>query len=121
MSNRHREYHWTPCDPCLPFMDALILCPMLTRRMFLQLVGASGVAISGAEYLSQVAANAGPALLPGGSGGIEHVVVVMMENRSFDHFLGWLPGADGRTDMIYGAPGGKFYRNYPLAPDFQGC
>jgi phospholipase C len=28
--------------------------------------------------------------------GIEHVVVVMMENRSFDHFLGWLPGADGR-------------------------
>jgi phospholipase C len=28
--------------------------------------------------------------------GIEHVVVVMMENRSFDHFLGWLPGADGK-------------------------
>ena len=26
----------------------------------------------------------------------EHVVVLMMENRSFDHFLGWLPGADGR-------------------------
>jgi phospholipase C len=26
---------------------------------------------------------------------IEHVVVVMMENRSFDHFLGWLPGANG--------------------------
>jgi phospholipase C len=24
------------------------------------------------------------------------VVVVMMENRSFDHYLGWLPGADGR-------------------------
>jgi phospholipase C len=28
--------------------------------------------------------------------GIEHVVVVMMENRSFDHFLGWLPNANGR-------------------------
>src|SRR4051812_40445002 len=27
--------------------------------------------------------------------GIEHIVVVMMENRSFDHYLGWLPGADG--------------------------
>ncbi|HVU61291.1 MAG TPA: alkaline phosphatase family protein [Mycobacteriales bacterium] len=26
---------------------------------------------------------------------IEHVVVVMMENRSFDHFMGWLPGANG--------------------------
>ena len=23
-------------------------------------------------------------------------VVLMMENRSFDHYLGWLPGADGR-------------------------
>jgi len=28
--------------------------------------------------------------------GIEHIVVVTMENRSFDHFLGWLPNADGR-------------------------
>ena len=26
----------------------------------------------------------------------DHVVVVMMENRSFDHLLGWLAGADGR-------------------------
>ena len=25
-----------------------------------------------------------------------HVVLVMMENRSFDHFLGWLPGANGK-------------------------
>ena len=25
--------------------------------------------------------------------GIEHIVWVMMENRSFDHFLGWLEGA----------------------------
>ncbi len=32
---------------------------------------------------------------PRGSG-IDHIVVVMMENRSFDHFLGWLPGADGK-------------------------
>ena len=28
--------------------------------------------------------------------GIEHVVVVMMENRSFDHMLGWMPNANGR-------------------------
>ena len=34
--------------------------------------------------------------------GIEHVIVVMMENRSFDHFLGWLPGADGRqAGLVY--------------------
>ena len=29
------------------------------------------------------------------SSGIEHIVVVMMENRSFDHLLGWLPNANG--------------------------
>jgi phospholipase C len=27
--------------------------------------------------------------------GIDHIVVLMMENRSFDHMLGWVPGADG--------------------------
>src|SRR3546814_3907822 len=26
--------------------------------------------------------------------GIEHIVVVTMENRSFDHMLGWVPGAN---------------------------
>lgn len=26
------------------------------------------------------------------------VVVLMMENRSFDHVLGWLPGANGRQE-----------------------
>jgi phospholipase C len=45
----------------------------------------------------------------------------MMENRSFDHFLGWLPGADGRHDLTFPAPDGNVYPNYPLAPDFQGC
>src|SRR2546430_8544278 len=72
---------------------------MLTRRSFLQLMGAStGVALTGAEFLSQTVANAAPALSPHGSNGIEHVVLLMMENRSFDHFLGWLPGARGRHD-----------------------
>ncbi len=27
---------------------------------------------------------------------LDHIIVVTMENRSFDHMLGWLPGADGR-------------------------
>ncbi|GAB3655299.1 alkaline phosphatase family protein [Nocardioides korecus] len=35
-----------------------------------------------------------------GTSGIDHVVVVMMENRSFDHFLGWLPGARGRQSGL---------------------
>jgi len=29
---------------------------------------------------------------------IEHVVVLMLENRSFDHMLGTCPGVDGLVD-----------------------
>jgi phospholipase C len=54
--------------------------------------------------------------------GIKHVVVVMMENRSFDHLLGWLPGADGRqAGLVYTDSQGATFETYPLAPDFQGC
>ena len=42
-------------------------------------------------------AQADEAALPSPSSSkIEHIIVVMMENRSFDHLLGWLPGAHGR-------------------------
>jgi phospholipase C len=95
---------------------------MLTRRMLLKLVGASaGAALTGTELLSRAASAASPDVLPNGSRGIEHVVVLMMENRSFDHFLSWLPGADGRDDLAFESADGNTYRNYPLAPDFQGC
>jgi phospholipase C len=94
---------------------------MLTRRTFIKLMGASaGVAVTGSELLSQAAASAS-ARFPHGSKGVEHVVVLMMENRSFDHFLSWLPDADGRHDMTYLSTDGNVYPNYPLAPDFQGC
>ena len=50
------------------------------------------------------------------------IVVLMMENRSFDHVLGWLPGANGRQQGLrfidtHGAP----HSTYPLAPEWQGC
>jgi phospholipase C len=90
--------------------------------MLLQLVGASaGATVTGSQLLARAADAASPARLPQGSNGIQHVVVLMMENRSFDHFLGWLPGADGRTDLDFASTDGNVYRNYPLAPDFQGC
>lgn len=54
--------------------------------------------------------------------GIRHFVVVMMENRSFDHFLGWVPGADGRqAGLTYVDRAGVPHSTYPLAPDYQGC
>src|SRR3954449_12742278 len=42
---------------------------------------------------------------------IDTFVVLMMENRSFDHYLGWMPEADGRqaglTDVAGAGPADK--------------
>lgn len=57
-----------------------------------------------------------------GQSGIKHVVVVMMENRSFDHLLGWVPGADGKqAGLTFTNKEGVAHSTAPLAPDFQGC
>jgi phospholipase C len=54
--------------------------------------------------------------------GIEHVIVVMMENRSFDHFLGWLPNADGKqAGLSYADQTGAIQNTFHLAGDFTGC
>jgi len=53
---------------------------------------------------------------------VEHIVVVMMENRSFDHLLGWLPGADGKQEgLSFLDNAGVSHPTYALAPDFRGC
>ena len=59
------------------------------------LLGSAGRAGASGPRLDAVR-SAGVALPPPEKSGIEHVILVMMENRSFDHFLGWLPHADGR-------------------------
>jgi phospholipase C len=54
--------------------------------------------------------------------GIDHIVLVTMENRSFDHFLGWLPQADGQQEQLgYLDRTGVLQMTHRLAPDFQGC
>ena len=54
--------------------------------------------------------------------GIDHIVVVMMENRSFDHLLGWLPNADAmQAGLSYPDDNGVMQATYPLAPDYTGC
>ena len=53
---------------------------------------------------------------------IDTFVVLMMENRSFDHYLGWLPGADGRqAGLSYTDNTGKSFQTHRLTGDFQGC
>ena len=57
-----------------------------------------------------------------GLASVNHVVVLMLENRSFDHMLGWAPHADGQQEGLWFTDGsGQRHRTYTLAPDFQGC
>jgi phospholipase C len=50
------------------------------------------------------------------------VVVLMMENRSFDHLLGWLPGADGQQVGVRLADQmGAVHDSYRMGSDPQGC
>jgi phospholipase C len=75
-----------------------------TRRDFLKgALGGAGAVVLGrsvAGTAMRPAVNIGPLSVPSalpvpGRSGIDHVVVVMMENRSFDHFMGWMPNANG--------------------------
>ena len=102
----------------------------ISRRRLLSRTAVAAAALAGAGRVapSALAAPAQPAtgdavlLPPPERSGIDHVVVVTMENRSFDHFLGWLPGADGRqAGLTYRDRRGVAHATYPLAPDFQGC
>ncbi len=94
----------------------------LGRRDFLRAIAAA----SGAIALEPVGANrraqARLALPSPDASGIEHIVVVMMENRSFDHLLGWLPGADGRqAGLEYADRDGALHSTQALGADHTGC
>jgi phospholipase C len=53
---------------------------------------------------------------------LDTIVVLMMENRSFDHYFGWHPRADARnTGLRYPDGDGNMIRTHRLTPDFQGC
>ena len=53
---------------------------------------------------------------------IDTFVVLMMENRSFDHYFGWHPKADGRNSgLVYPDAAGNPVATHHLPPDFQGC
>jgi phospholipase C len=101
--------------------------PVLPRRTFLSAAtaAAGGLALACVDRTVGVpvlSSDTNPLPLDPRTCGIEHVVVMMMENRSFDHFLGWLPDADGRqAGLTYLDSAGVGHSTYALAPDFQGC
>ena len=83
----------------------------MDRRTFLKATG--GIAASTA--LS-------PEILQAAASQIKHIVVVMMENRSFDHFLGWLPNSNGvQAGLTYQDVKGVSHPTHALAPDWTGC
>jgi phospholipase C len=75
-----------------------------TRREFLQrtavtagLAAGMGLVLAPDTVLAHAARRQRAVRLPSPRNlPIDTFVVLMMENRSFDHYLGWLPGADGR-------------------------
>src|SRR4051794_2802322 len=94
----------------------------LTRR---QLLVGSAAAATGAVVSKATAAaprvRRTPALPNPASSGIDHVVVVVMENRSFDHYLGWLPGANGQqAGLQYPDDKGVLHATHHLT-ERQGC
>ena len=94
----------------------------ISRRRFLQGATATAGAVALGPLGRTRAALSQTTLPSPDASGIDHVVVLMMENRSFDHYLGWLPGADGRQKKLtYFDATGVAHQTHPLAPEFQGC
>ena len=75
--------------------------PEMTRRRLLTAAGAAAAATFAAEFLPANVRKALAAGPPRGSGSLQdvkHVVILMQENRSFDHYFGTLPGVRGFSD-----------------------
>jgi phospholipase C len=102
----------------------------LRRREFLQRTAAlAGLGVGAAALLSpetlvaEAAAKQARSKLPSPRNlPIDTFVVLMMENRSFDHYLGWVPGADGmQSGLSYVDRDGASHPTWRLNGDFQGC
>ncbi len=93
----------------------------LNRRQFLSAGAVAGAGLVLGDVLAPraLAAKGSASLPPSGAGApFDHVVVCMMENRSFDHFLGWLPGVNGiQSGLSFVDNSGTRYPTYNLASD----
>ncbi len=124
----------------------------LPRREFLRRAGLlAGAAVGAPAGLAACSSGKAPTTTfdsvidhPAAESGIDTVVAVVMENRSFDHMLGWLATdeayldagrrrfgsgfrVDGRQDLAYRDPHGRRFETSPLVgnplePDpWRGC
>jgi phospholipase C len=111
-------------------MDELFGDEALRRREFLQrtalgagLAASLGTLLPANTLVAEAALKQRRAQLPAPRNlPIDTFVVLMMENRSFDHYLGWLPGADGhQSGLQFTDRSGQAQATRRMAPDFQGC
>ena len=97
----------------------------VSRRRFLTGAGAAAglLAADGLRSLARaaVAPGAARALPAPDASGIEHIVVLCMENRSFDHQLGWVRRADGvQSGLTFTDDLGLQHSTYQL-DEWSGC
>jgi phospholipase C len=95
----------------------------LDRRQFLAGMGAAtGAVMTGGALrrarAQQATVEAAAAIKPAGSdiGAIEHVIFLMQENRSFDHYFGTYPGVRGFDDHPKGSFA-NFSQSWPANTD----
>ena len=95
----------------------------ISRRSFLgKLAAASLAGAAPARATAAFVENSQAASLPSPqNSGIEHIILVAMENRSFDHMLGWLTHANGRQNgLTYLDKAGHPHPTYHLR-NYQNC
>lgn len=113
-------------DPAQPDQERASSAGIPRRQALGVLAAGAGAMVAGgagrrAAASGQTGASPVATLPAPSAAGIDHVVVLMMENRSFDHYLGWLPGSDGRqAGFKYPDPNGGLHSTYQLTT-YQGC
>lgn len=101
----------------------------MNRRELLKSAGLAygatlfGAACGSGKFMSMQNPSPSSAALPNpADSGIDHIVVVTMENRSFDHFFGWFPNADGKqAGLTYVDKNGVSHSTHSLSGDYTGC
>src|SRR3954468_492191 len=93
----------------------------ITRRQLLAGAAIGAPAPAPGTAMPRPGAQTSAALGRPAKSGLDHIVFVCMENRSFDHFLGWLPGADGKqAGLRYADKNGVLHSTHHLT-EWQGC
>jgi phospholipase C len=98
--------------------------PVYTRRRFLggaaAVLGGATASLALPPALRAALADTPPPTSPPSIGDIEHIVVVMQENRSFDHYFGAMSGVRGFSDpdaLILPNGQSVFHQPDPKNPD----